>query len=213
MKNRAITLGAIGATAFAAMLGQAHASVVGLAVSPNGIPAEVTFISVDSKGIQTSQTSGNPLNGPVSYSSPYSGSATCSQFTPSGFSLSASVVGGHQYEFSVTQSFYATSDVDFSLTGTIGNALGYLTIDLLNADGTLASRILEDLSAGSFNEWGTLAATTNGQFYVFDFYIELEPTVSYSSTLFDLSLTSVSVPAPGAIALLGLAGLAGRRRR
>ena len=52
---------------------------------------------------------------------------------------------------------------------------------------------------------GTLAATTNGQFYVFDFYIELEPTVSYSSTLFDLSLTSV--PAPGAIALLGLAGL------
>jgi MYXO-CTERM domain-containing protein len=113
----------------------------------------------------------------------------------------------------VTQSFYATSDVDFSLTGTIGNALGYLTIDLFNADGTLASRILEDLSAGSFNEWGTLAATTNGQFYVFDFYIELEPTVSYSSTLFDLSLTSVSVPAPGAIALLGLAGLAGRRRR
>jgi MYXO-CTERM domain-containing protein len=211
MKNLAITLGAIGATAFAATLGQAHASVVGLAVSPSGVPAEVTFISVDSKGTQTSQTSGSPLHGPVSYSSPYSGSATCSQFTPNGSSLSANVVGGYQYEFSGTQSFYATSDVDFSLTGTIGSALGYLTIGLVNADGTLATRILEDLSAGSFNEWGTLAATTNGQFYVFDFYIELEPTVSYSSTLFDLSLTSV--PAPGAIALVGFAGLAGRRRR
>jgi MYXO-CTERM domain-containing protein len=91
------------------------------------------------------------------------------------------------------------------------NALGSLTIDLVHADSTLGKRLVEDLSAGSFNEWGTLAATTNGQYYIFDFFVEYEPTVSYSSTPFDLSLTSV--PAPGASALLGLAGLAGRRRR
>lgn len=211
MKSNAITLGAFAATVFAATLGQAHASVVGLAVSPNGVPAAVSLISVDAKGMGVGQASGSPLNGPVSYNSPYSGSATCSQFTASGFSLSANVVGGYQYWFSVTQAFYATSDVDYVLTGTIWNALGYLTVDLVNADGTLASRILEDLSAGSFNDWGTLAATTNGQYYLFDCYIDYEPTVAYSSTLFDLSLTSV--PAPGAIALIGLAGLTRRRRR
>lgn len=211
MNSNAITLGAFTATVIAATLGQAHASVVGLAVSPNGVPAAVSLISVDAKGTEVGQASGSPLNGPVSYNSPYSGSATCSQFTASGFSLSANVVGGYLYEYAIAQAFYATSDVDYVLTGTIWNSAGYLTIDLINADGTLASRIQEDLSAGSFNDWGTLAATTNGQYYLFGFYIDYEPTVAYSSTLFDLSLTSV--PAPGAIALLGLAGFTRRSRR
>ena len=211
MKNRAITLGAIGATAFAAMLGQAHASVVGLAVSPNGVPSVATLISLDAKGMGTGQASGSPMNGLVSYTSPYSGSATCSQFTPSGFSLSANVVGGYLYEFAATQAFYVTSDVNATLQGLSWNAWGYVTLDLVNADGTLAARLVEDLSAGSFNDWDTLAANTNGQYYVFDFYVDYEPSVSYSSTLFDLSFTPV--PAPGAIALLGLAGLAARRRR
>jgi MYXO-CTERM domain-containing protein len=73
-------------------------------------------------------------------------------------------------------------------------------------------------SPGSVSLSGTLTDGVNslGDYYLFRFTMTDRSGIGGSSneTLFNLSFSPVlAVPAPGAIALIGLAGLAGRRRR
>jgi MYXO-CTERM domain-containing protein len=57
-----------------------------------------------------------------------------------------------------------------------------------------------------------MLTSTNSDYYGFHFFM---PSIygDHSETLFDLRFTVATAPAPGAIALLGLAGVTRRRRR
>lgn len=196
---------AVGAMLFGGTLGEAHAGVVGL-TGPGYSSAY--FNAGNWSTYDFASASGAPISGAVSLNSLTLGSVNCSQFTSNGFSLSANYAPGTNYTLTVVQYFVVDSDVSYSLVGeTLNDDL--VQIELYNADGWAGTITPDDV--GAFNLTGTLAAATNGQYYRFEYYTNRSAQGQNSDTLFDLSFTSV--PAPGAIALLGLAGLAGRRRR
>jgi MYXO-CTERM domain-containing protein len=210
MKTVAKITCAAGAMLFGGTLGQAHAGVVGLTGAGNSR----AYLTADNDSTYSSTfASGSPIAGAVSFFSQAGlGSATCSQFTASGFSLSATYRQGTRYRFDVVQNFVTTSSVDYSLVGS-ADGDDYVFIELFNADGSSTGTVIFPTTSGSFSLSGSLAATTNGQYYRFEHYGVRRNLPNASETLFTLSFTDGSVPAPGAIALLGLAGAARRRRR
>ena len=183
---------------FGGTLGAAHAGVTG--VSGNSSSAMLDLAYVYESG--TFGVSGSPMDGPVSFSDATFGSITCSQFTSSGFSLTInSTAAANQQSFFVQQNFIVTGSVNFSLTG-------YLPVSMaghafIHQGDTFFAESGSD--AGAFSLSGTLQA---GE-YRFAYFNGA--TGAESGTLFNLTFTAV--PAPGAAALVGLAGMVGGRRR
>jgi MYXO-CTERM domain-containing protein len=209
MKTIAKITCAAGAMLFGGTLGEAHAGVVGRTGQGNSR----AYLSAENQSTYDFGSAlGSPVAGAVTFSQAGLGSATCSEFTASGFSLSATYVPGARYTFDVVQNFVTTSSVDYSLVGS-ADGDDYVFIELFNADGSSTGTVILPTTSGSFSLSGSLAATTNGQYYRFEYYGVRRNQGNASETLFTLSFTDGSVPAPGAIALLGLAGAVRRRRR
>ena len=162
-----------------------------------------------------SQVSGTPRTGITTLSNG-DGGATFSAFSDQGISLNTTGIASGAYaDFFVLQSFQSSNA--FAMT--------WNSVNFAGASTTLLIGMFDDYTAsGGGQQVGTtfdfvnfpgplsFAATTGNQYYRI-YYASAGTAQSAQSGQQLLSISFGAVPAPGAIALLGLAGLSGRRRR
>ena len=154
--------------------------------------------------------SGNPVSGAVSHTNATYGNATCSQFTSSGVSIttsftSAALAGGAAPSITFRQAFSVTADVVMNWSALLPSSGGSLRIDVLGGSGS-SPPIYWDGTNGTL----TLAANGAGEHYLLQ-YSSFGAAIQSGNAL---SVSFAAVPAPGAAALIGLAGMVtGRRRR
>jgi MYXO-CTERM domain-containing protein len=131
------------------------------------------------------------------------GSMTWSATTGAGFSIDA-VHPGNQYMSTVSFRVFSIDEaVNASATLASAGSGGFKNFEVRRWDGVNWAIVVRDFSAASYAWSGTLGAGT--------YYVRMDWEAN--TTAFSGNAGTFSVPAPGAIALLGLAGLAGRRRR
>ena len=203
MRNNTMTKCAVGAMLFGGTLGGATAASAGVVGVAGNTSVASLQLAYDGSAYQSIGVNSSPMDGPVSFSDSTYGSVTCSQFTASGFSLVVnSTAAATQQSFFVQQNFTVTDAVNFTLTGYLPSA-GSGSSNI--SDG--ATVYADSGSAlGAFSTSGTLQAGT------YRFQYTNGGGGSLNRELFNLSFSAV--PAPGAVALVGLAGLVtGRRRR
>ena len=152
--------------------------------------------------------SGNPVSSAVSLTNATYGSATCSQFTSSGVSIttsftSAALAGGAAPSITFRQAFSVTADVVMNWSALGPPSVGSLRIDVVGGSGS--SPTYWDGTNGTL----TLAANGAGEHYLLS-YSSFGAAIQSGTAL---SVSFAAVPAPGAVALLGVAGLVGARRR
>jgi MYXO-CTERM domain-containing protein len=224
MKPNVKTYCAVGAMLFGGTVGAAHAGVVGLPGRPAGGPSSWAYLKAVSHDSFTNVTgekesSGNPANTAVwvdGYGAS-GGYGEVTQFSGSGFSFWRTSQTGTRITAVIDQYFQVYGNFRFSLTAGLlpGNEVA---ISHYNANHEIQADSIYVNSPGSVSLSGTLTDGVNslGDYYLFRFTMTDRSGIGGSSneTLFNLSFSPVlAVPAPGAIALIGLAGLAGRRRR
>jgi len=196
MSNKTFVRAASAALLFGGTLGVAQAGVTGVPGNTSAAILSLADVNYESFGAY-----GSPMAGAVSFSDPTYGSISVSQFTGSGFSLIIdSIAAANNQSFFVQQNFIVSEAVNFALTG-------YLPVSSSRAIIHQGSDYFADSgsNAGVFSLSGTLQA---GE-YRFAYWSAASG--AESGTLFNLSFSAV--PAPGAAALIGLTGLASRRRR
>ena len=153
--------------------------------------------------------SGNPVSGAVSLTNATYGNATCSQFTSSGVSIttsftSAALAGGAAPSITFRQAFSVTADVVMNWSALLPSSGGSLRIDVLGGSGS-SPPIYWDGTNGTL----TLAANGAGEHYLLS-YSSFGAAIQSGNAL---SVSFAAVPAPGAAALIGLAGMVATRRR
>ena len=194
---------AVGAMLFGGTLGGATAASAGVVGVAGNTSVASLQLAYDGSAYQSIGVNSSPMDGPVSFSDSTYGSVTCSQFTASGFSLVVnSTAAATQQTFFVQQNFTVTEAVNFTLTGYLPSA------DSGSSSITAGTTFYADSGSalGAFSTSGTLQAGT------YRFQYTNGGGGAQDRTLFNLSFSAV--PAPGAVALVGLAGLVtGRRRR
>jgi MYXO-CTERM domain-containing protein len=199
MRHNPTTCAVAAALLFGGTLGAAHAGVTGVAGNTSAANLSLAYVY---DPYVNARADGSPMSGPVSFSDPTYGWISCSQFTSSGFALTVgSTADANNQSFFVQQNFVVTGTVQFTLTG-------FLPVSSSRASIAQGTTFFADSGsdAGSFSLTGILEA---GEYR---FAYKSGAVGATSGTLF--SLTFSEVPAPGAIALLGAAGLvSGRRRR
>ena len=200
MRTQTITPLMAGALLFGGTLGVATAANAGVVGNASAANLQLAY---DGSSGDSFGASGSPMAGPVSFSDSTYGSITCSQFTASGFSLVVnSTAAANQQSFFVQQDFTVTEAVNFTLTGYLPSA-GSGSSNISNGATVYAD---SGSALGAFSTSGTLQAGT------YRFQYTNGGGGAQDRTLFNLSFSAV--PAPGAVALVGLAGLVtGRRRR
>ena len=202
MRNNTMTKCAVGAMLFGGTLGGATAASAGVVGVAGNTSVASLQLAYDGSAYQSIGVNSSPMDGPVSFSDSTYGSVTCSQFTASGFSLVVnSTAAATQQTFFVQQNFTVTEAVNFTLTGYLPSA-GSGSSNISNGATVYAD---SGSALGAFSTSGTLQAGT------YRFVYTNGGGGSQNRTLFNLSFSAV--PAPGAIALLGAAGLIGGRRR
>ena len=203
MRNNTMTKCAVGAMLFGGTLGGATAANAGVLGISGNTSAAALQLAYDGSAYQSFGVNSSPMDGPVSFSDSTYGSVTCSQFTASGFSLVVnSTAAATQQTFFVQQNFTVTEAVNFTLTGYLPSA-GSGSSNISNGATVYAD---SGSALGAFSTSGTLQAGT------YRFQYTNGGGGAQDRTLFNLSFSAV--PAPGAVALVGLAGLVtGRRRR
>ena len=223
-KNRAKTFCAVGAMLFGGTLGAAHAGVVGLPGRPTGGPSSRADIEIFGYNPSTYtqdytwHVAGNPTDDWVQFSQTGVGGCQVDQFTGTDFPFAFTRRFGAGYTTTavVDQYFAVYGNFRFSLTAQLGLE-DVVSISHYNANHELLADSISITSPGSVNLSATLVdCLDNGDYYKFHFSMSERAGIGDQTleTLFELSFSpGVSVPAPGAFALLGLAGLAGRRRR
>ena len=202
MRTQTITPLMAGALLFGGTLGVATAANAGVVGISGNTSVASLQLAYDGSAYQSIGVNSSPMDGPVSFSDSTYGSVTCSQFTASGFSLVVnSTAAATQQTFFVQQNFTVTEAVNFTLTGYLPSA-GSGSSNISNGATVYAD---SGSALGAFSTSGTLQAGT------YRFVYTNGGGGSQNRTLFNLSFSAV--PAPGAIALLGAAGLIGGRRR
>ena len=202
MRNNTMTKCAVGAMLFGGTLGGATAASAGVVGVAGNTSVASLQLAYDGSAYQSIGVNSSPMDGPVSFSDSTYGSVTCSQFTASGFSLVVnSTAAATQQSFFVQQNFTVTEAVNFTLTGYLPLA-GSGSSNISNGANVYAD---SGSALGAFSTSGTLQAGT------YRFQYTNGGGGAQDRTLFNLSFSAV--PAPGAIALLGAAGLIGGRRR
>lgn len=155
-------------------------------------------------------TNGAIVDGAVNFSDATYGSASATAFSSSGFSIttnfsSASLADGNNPQITFRQAFTASEAVTMNWTGS-PTYYGWLRIDLMGGSGVPPVTYWEmDGSNSVLN----LQATQAGEYYLLSF-TSFGPGIQ-SGTVLDVSFAAV--PAPGAAALVGLAGLVAGRRK
>jgi MYXO-CTERM domain-containing protein len=158
------------------------------------------------------EASGNPASAPISFNDANCGSFSLSRFGIGDFTLTRHAPSLTSNSATIDVFFRIGSDVDFSLTAKLWGSTE-LSITHFNANNEVLPDSIRLVGGGAVSSHGTMLTSTNGDYYRFRFSMDEIQSDSNFETLFNLSFTPVTVPAPGAVALVGLVGLAGRRRR
>lgn len=199
--NKLLRNATVGAMLFGGTLGAANA---GLTVNSANI-----YLDVGGAQFLTSDVS-TAMAGGMAYDVTSGGSLTLSPFTSTGFNLGANSAGGEAMwsVFAFEYTFTANSNMNAVLSGdTAAEGAVIVMLDNTNSQ-TMFLRVTGDATA-----WNSVAlALVSGHNYT----LVINPGVVNGSTDTGtvLNFAVTAVPAPGAAALVGVAGLvAGRRRR
>jgi MYXO-CTERM domain-containing protein len=217
MRNKTLTSSMAGALLFGGTLGVSAVASAGV-VAFGGATTANSWCAIDVSAYNHSSyssdvlsfASGNPVSGAVSLADATYGNATCSQFTSSGVSIitsftSAALAGGAAPSITFRQAFSVTADVVMNWSALGPPSVGSLRIDVLGGSGSSPTTYWDGT-----NGTLTLAANGAGEHYLLS-YSSFGAAIQSGNAL---SVSFAAVPAPGALALLGAAGLiAGRRRR
>ena len=224
MKTNMKTSCAIGAMLFGGTLGAAHAGVVGFPGRPSGGPSSRADIEIFGYNPSTYtqdytwHVDGNPTDNWVQFSQTGVGGCQVDHFTGADFPFAFTRRFGADYTTTavVDQYFAVYGNYTFSLTAQLG-VEDVVSISHYDANHQLLADSISYTSSGSVNVSATLVdCLNNGDYYKFHFSMSERAGIGDQTleTLFELSFApGATVPAPGAIALLGVTGLAGRRRR
>ena len=202
MRNNTMTKCAVGAMLFGGTLGAVSVANAGLTVTGADI-----YLDVNSAAqFQTSNLT-TAMAGGMAYDMSTGGSVTLSPFTSAGFTLTANSAGGAA-TWSVFPSYF-TFTADTLTTVTLsGNTAAEGAVIFLY-DNTSQSTLFLRYSGDSGVQW------TSGEIDLaagHSFTVNVNPGFANGSTEVGTVL-NFAVPAPGAVALLGVAGLVGGRRR
>jgi MYXO-CTERM domain-containing protein len=217
MRNKTLTSSMAGALLFGGTLGVSAVASAGV-VAFGGATTANSWCAIDVSAYNHSSyssdvlsfASGNPVSGAVSLADATYGNATCSQFTSSGVSIttsftSAALAGGATPSITFRQAFSVTAAVVMNWSALLPpSSGGFLHIDVVGGSGS-SPRTYWDGTNGTL----TLAANGAGEHYLLS-YTSFGAAIQSGTAL---SVSFAPVPAPGALALLGVAGLAGGRRR
>jgi MYXO-CTERM domain-containing protein len=185
----------------------ASAGFVGTTVGSMLVTDAYVWLDVNNVGFQPGTLAG-ALAGGMAYDAAGSGgSVTLSPFTASGFSLSTTPVDGIWTVYGCVFTFTALSDMTIELSGQMDAQSAFVYV----IDNTSSSlpflRGTGDLGAWTSGEINLFA----GRSYTLG--VNGPATIANGSGEAGSILNFAVVPAPGALALLGVAGLAGARRR
>ena len=162
-----------------------------------------------------SSISGSPVSGDMGLFNAYGG-AVLSGFNAQGIGLFVSELSATATpEFSMQQGFQSSEAFVMTWNSTyLANGGGFLRLakfdDYTASNG--GNQIGTTIDFATTPGPMTLAATVGREYYKL-FYASWGSTPLSQPGLQLMDVDFVAVPAPGAIALLGMAGLAGRRRR
>jgi hypothetical protein len=204
MQFQTLKTTAIGAMLFGGTLGAASVANAGLTVTAADI-----YLDVNGNPAAQFKTSNlaTAMAGGMAYDGGTGGSVTLSPFTSAGFTLNANSAGGDA-TWSVYPSYF-TFTADTLTTVTLsGNTAGDSAIIWLKdntSDSTLFLRFAGD-SGVAWNSGDIVLAAGH------EFTLTVNPYGANGSTETGTVL-NFAVPAPGALALLGVAGVVGVRRR
>ena len=203
MRNNTMTKCAVGAMLFGGTLGTASVANAGLTVTGADIYLDVNAAAQ----FQTSNLTA-AMAGGMAYDIITGGSVTLSPFTSAGFTLTANSAGGAA-TWSVFPSYF-TFTADTLTTVTLSGNTAAESAVIFLWDNTSNSTLFLRGEGSSGVEW------TSGDIVLaagHSFTLTVNPVYANGSTEVGTVL-NFAVPAPGAVALVGLAGLVtGRRRR
>ena len=202
MRNNTMTKCAVGAMLFGGTLGTASVANAGLTVTGADIYLDVNAAAQ----FQTSNLT-TAMAGGMAYDSTTGGYLQLSAFTSTGFNLKANSAGGAA-TWSVFPSYFTfTADTLTNVTLSGNTAAEGAVIFLY--DNTSQSTLFLRYSGDSGVQW------TSGEIDLaagHSFTVNVNPGFANGSTEVGTVL-NFAVPAPGAAALIGLAGLVATRRR
>ena len=202
MHSQTLKTATIGAMLFGGTLGAASVANAGLTVTGAGIYLDVNAAAQ----FQTSNLTA-AMAGGMAYDMSTGGSVTLSPFTSAGFTLTANSAGGAA-PWSVFPSYF-TFTADTLTTVTLSGNTAAESAVIFLWDNTSNSTLFLRGEGSSGVEW------TSGDIVLaagHSFTLTVNPVYANGSTEVGTVL-NFAVPAPGAVALLGVAGLVGGRRR
>jgi hypothetical protein len=202
--DRALSNTVVGAMLFGGTLGPALAASAGVVVGSLDVTAAYVSLDAMGQGFQPTTLSG-ALAGGIAYDSATGSYLRLSAFTDSGFSLNAVSDGGGIWSvFGCSFTFTALQDVTGSLSGAVGADAAYIWLYDVTASTTVFQRF-----SGGAEAWGSGSLNLLAGH---EYTLAVNPSFANGGTDSGMVL-NFSVPAPGALALLGVAGIVGSRRR
>jgi hypothetical protein len=202
MHSQTLKTAAIGAMLFGGTLGAASVANAGLTVTGAGIYLDVNAAAQ----FQTSDLTA-AMAGGMAYDGTTGGYLQLSAFTSTGFNLKANSAGGAA-TWSVFPSYF-TFTADTLTTVTLSGNTAADSAVIFLWDNTSNSTLFLRGEGGSGVEW------TSGDIVLaagHSYTLTVNPVYANGSTEVGTVL-NFAVPAPGALAILGSAGIVGLRRR
>ena len=202
MRNNTMTKCAVGAMLFGGTLGTASVANAGLTVTGADIYLDVNAAAQ----FKTSDLT-TAMAGGMAYDITTGGYLQLSAFTSTGFNLKANSAGGAAI-WSVFPSYFTFTADTLTKVTLSGNTAAEGAVIFLY-DNTSQSTLFLRYSGDSGVQW------TSGEIDLaagHSFTVNVNPGIANGSTEVGTVL-NFAVPAPGAAALIGLAGLVATRRR
>ena len=203
MHSQTLKTAAIGVMLFGGTLGAASVANAGLTVTAADIYLDVNGAKFQTSDLAVAMAGGFAYDGGAGTG----GSVTLSPFTSAGFTLTANSAGGAAI-WSVYPSYF-TFTADTLTTVTLSGNTAAESAVIFLWDNTSNSTLFLRGEGGSGVEW------TSGDIVLaagHSYTLTVNPGYANGSTEVGTVL-NFAVPAPGALALLGVAGVVGARRR